>query len=178
MSSKLKSLNGTWCACHIIITLLATISSLQLETPIPSTPHNNQPILQIERRSKRTTTLHNRFSSNLITTTREPSGRREVVLVGPKSGGSGSWWTECMLIYVQWVMSSKRWICTTVWYLLVDPQTVLDFCFMGYELKALDMQHNNNTGWHKTGDRQTVLLIFVSWVMSPSPPPLVSCGKD
>jgi len=27
--------------------------------------------------------------------------------------------------------------------LLVDPQTVLDFCFMGYELKAQDMQHNN-----------------------------------
>jgi hypothetical protein len=30
--------------------------------------------------------------------------------------------------------------------MVVDPQTVLDFCFMGYELKALDMQHNNNTG--------------------------------
>ena len=36
--------------------------------------------------------------------------------------------------------------------MVVDPQTVLDFCFMGYELKALDMQHNNNTGGNRTGD--------------------------
>jgi hypothetical protein len=66
--------------------LLTTIRELQ----IPSTPHNNQPIIQRERRSK-STTVHHRFSSNLITMTGEPSGRREVVLlVGPKSGGSGS----------------------------------------------------------------------------------------